>query len=257
VPRRDRICSASGFGLIAADHNSGWRVTKDAYVRTSGITGVLVNGRVGVLPAGTPDRRARYDTLGRTVYFADRAKTALAEVLQHFRIEVMAISKDAAAIGMDVADYRRAMTRDYRSRGLPVPGEISVDWQMVSGLYRVDLPDQGWWVVIDDPATLNALSEATHGTFSQLTLASVSGDDRALTTQLAQLIRETVLDDGSLPLGINFPSKTAYGRCWAWWNRRADDNLTPGRNDPKLVESLNVAVPELHAICTDWQLALV
>lgn len=112
-------------------------------------------------------------------------------------------------------------------------------------------------VNIDHPATLNALSAATRGTFGQLTLGNVCGDDRALTTQLAQVIREAVLDDGSLPLGINFPSKTAYGRCLAWWNRRVDDNLTPGRNDPKLVKTLNVGVPELYEICEEWILVLI
>ena len=257
VPGRVRVCSSTGFGLVEAGHDAGWRVAKDVYVRASGINGVLINERIGVLPPGASENRGRYDTLGRTVYFADHAKTALAEVLQHFRIDVMTIAKDAAAIGMDVDDYRRELTRDYHDRGLPALGEIDVDWQMNNSLYRVDLPAEGWWVVIDDPATLNALSRATHGTFGQLTLSNISGEDRALTTQLAQLVRESTLDDGSLPLGISFPSKTAYGRCWAWWNRRADDNLSPSSNDPQLVESLNVAVPELHALCADWQLTLV
>lgn len=112
-------------------------------------------------------------------------------------------------------------------------------------------------LVIDCPPTLRALSDAMRGSAGQLTVGQVCGDDRGLTTQLAQLVRNSVLDDGSLPLGIAFPSKTAYGRCWAWWNRRADDNLNPGRNGPKLANSLNVAVPELHALCQEWQLDLV
>ena len=66
-----------------------------------------------------------------------------------------------------------------------------------------------------------------------------------------------MLDDGSLPLGIVFPSKTAYGRCWAWWNRRADDNFNPDDNDPKLIRSLNVGVPELYEICEEWKLTLI
>lgn len=225
VPVQNRVCTATGLGIIEADHGAGWRVAKDVYVRASGINGVLINERIGVLPPGTDENRGRYDTLGRTVYFADHAKTALAEVLQYFRIQVMTLTKDATAIGIAVHEYRRELTRDYHDRGLAAPGEIDVDWQMANSLYRVDLPAGGWWVLIDDPATLNALSEVTHGTFSQLTLANISGDDRALTTQLAQLIRESTLDDGSIPLGISFPSKTAYGRCWAWWNRRVDDNL--------------------------------
>jgi hypothetical protein len=258
APGPHRVCTATGFGLVAAaDESVGWRITKDAYVQTSGITGVLTNNGVGSLPPGTPDRRGRYDTVGRTVYFADTAKTALAEVLQHFRVEVMSMTKDAVAIGIDVDLYRRELAKDLHARGLPGPGEVPVDWQMASSLYKVHLPSAGWWVVIDSPATLNALSEKMRGSADQLTLGDVCGDDRGLTTQLAQIIRESVLDDGSLPLGIEFPSKTAYGRCWAWWNRRADDNLNPGGNDPKLIDTYTVGTPELHEICQDWNLRLV
>lgn len=257
APDPDRTCTDTGLGLIAADGGVGWRITKDAYVQTSGITGVLVNDRVGPLPLGKPDRRGRYDTLGRTVYFADTAKTALAEVLQHFRVEVMSLTKDALAIGMDVEEYRRDLTKDLHDRGLPGPGEVPVDWQMAGSLYTVQLSSTGWWVLIDCSATLNALSDRMGGSVDQLTLGHVCGDDRVLTTQLAQVIRESMLDDGSLPLGIAFPSKTAYGRCWAWWNRRADDNLNPGSNDPKLIGSSNVGTPELEEICRDWKLKLV
>lgn len=212
---------------------------------------------MGPLPLATADRRGRYDTLGRTVYFADTGKTALAEVLQHFRIDMMSLAKDAAAIGMDAAEYRRELTKDLHDRGLPGPGEVPVDWQMASSLYRVRLPAAGWWVLIDCPATLNALSEAMAGSVDQLTLGHVCGDNRGLTTQLAQVIRDSVLDDASQPLGIVFPSKTAYGRCWAWWNRRADNNDNPGSNDPKLIESIAVGIPELGEICAEWQLSLI
>lgn len=257
APDPDRTCTQTGLGLIAADGGIGWRVTKDAYVRTSGITGVLVNDRVGPLPAGQSDGRGRYDTRGRTVYFADAAKTALAEVLQHFRVEVMSLTKDANAIGRTVSDYRQELTEEFHNRGLPGPGEVPVDWQLVTSLYKVQLPANDWWVVIDSPATLNALSDLMGGSADQLTLGHVCGDNRALTTELAQVIRDQVLDDGSLPLGIVFPSKTAFGRCWAWWNRRADDNLNPTSNDPKLIDSYNVAVPQLDEICRDWKLTLV
>lgn len=228
----DKICTATGLGLTEAQRGTAWRITKDAYVQTSGITGVLVNDRVGLPPSGTPDRHGRYDTQGRTVYFADTAKTALAEVLQHLRVKVVSLAKDAAAVGMDTTqDYRQALTEDLHNRGLPGPGEVSVDWQLAISLYEVQLPATGWWVVIDCPATLNALSNTMGGSVPQLTLEHVIGDNRALITQPAQVVHESVLEDGSLPLGIVFPSKTAYGRCWAWWNRRADDNFNPGSNE--------------------------
>lgn len=64
---------------------------------------------------------------------------------------------------MDTQDYRQALTDDLHSRGLPGPGEVSVDWQLTSSLYEVHLPATGWWVVTDCPATLNALSETMGG----------------------------------------------------------------------------------------------
>lgn len=167
---------------------------------TSGITGVLVNDRVGPLPAGTPDSRGRYDTLGRTVYFADTGKTALAEVLQHLRVRVMSLIKDAAAIGVDVEEYRRRLTKETHDRGVPGPGEVSVDWQMTRSLYEVHLPAFGWWVRIDDPATLNALSERMGGFVGQLTLGDVCGDNRSLTTQLAQVSGIRCSTTGRFPL---------------------------------------------------------
>lgn len=81
----DRTCHRTGLGLVAADGTDAWRIAKDQYVATSGVAGVLVNDRIGPLPHDVPDRRGRYDTLGRTVYVADSPTTAIAEVLQPFR----------------------------------------------------------------------------------------------------------------------------------------------------------------------------
>lgn len=147
------------------------------YVQTSGITGVLVNNRVGQLLVGAEDSRGRYDTLGRTVYFADTPKTALAEVLQHLRVQVMALTKDAEAIGLGVDEYRGRLTEEAHARGVAAPGEVSVDWQMTRSLYEVALSTTGWWVVIDCPATLNALSDRLGGSAGQLTLADVCGNN--------------------------------------------------------------------------------
>ena len=67
-------------------------------------------------------------------------------------------------------------------------------------------------------------------------------------------MRSQILFDGSLPLGIQFTSKTGYGTCWAWWDRRADDGLMPGMNDPKTIEDLNVDGEAFRAVTTDWKL---
>lgn len=253
----DVTCSKTGLGLVRANHQTGWRVARDRFVNAGGINHVLINDRVGPDLIGAPERRGRYDTLGRTVYFADSKKTSLAETLQDLRVKKLSLVKDAEAVGLDVDEYLRRAMGEAHKRGVPGPGEVSVDWQMARSLYQVAMPAADWWVAIDTSATLNALSNLLAGAAGMVTLAEVTGDDRALTTQFAQVIRDVTLFDGSLPLGIEYPSKTGYGRCWAWWNRRADDNLTPSKNDPQLVGSFNVDGPDLAAICADWGLKCV
>jgi len=252
----ERVCSTTGLGLVAAAGQSGWRIAKESYVNAGGINSVLKNDVVGKLPAGTPDKRHRYATEGRTVYFAAGKTAAFAEVLQDFRVKLVKLAKDADAVGMSVEEYRRQVTEEAHAAGVPGPGEIPVDWQMNYGLYGVKMPTAGWWVKIDAGETLTRLTDA-FGEDSMLTLADVAGENRPLTTVIAQLIWLVVLDDGSLPLGIDYPSKTGYGRCWAWFNRREDDGLSPGGNDPALVEELTVNVPELRDLCSGWGLRLV
>ena len=76
---------------------------------------------------------------------------------------------------------------------------------------------------------------------------SLTGEDRDLTTLLAHTIRGLNLDDGSKPLGINYPSKTPSGRFWAYWDRRAGEGLSPSRNDLLHLTSENVGPnPEFY-----------
>ncbi len=212
---------------------------------------------MGPLPLGDEDDRCRYDTKGRTVYFGESEKVSLAESLQALRSTLMSTTKDAEAIGEDVATYLQRITTEFHDLGLPGPGEIPVEWQMAYSIYKVALPARGWWVRIESPKTLNALSSALKGSSGQLTLGDVYGEDRGLTTTLAQTIRDFVLDDGELPLGIVYSSKTGYGRCWAWWNRRADDHLLAGGNDPQPDGSSTVNIPALAELALEWELKFV
>lgn len=73
---------------------------------------------------------------------------------------------------------------------------------------------------MDDAETLIALGSALAGTFSQhgleapaLTGGVIQGEERSITTLIAQYLRDCLLDDGTEPLGITFQSKTVYGRC--------------------------------------------
>lgn len=206
-------------------------MAQERYTRSGGILAVRANEHVGPLPAEVPDQRGRVDTVGRTVYFAERETTAFAEVLQEFRAARIALQADANAIGVDVEEYLALVRADAEVNARERPWAVNVNWQMSRSLHRVTMP-----------------ATALSGTTSE---------DRAVTTILAEHIRSQTLFDGSRPLGIEFSSKTGYGTCWAWWDRRSDDGLTPGQNDPKTIEDYNVDGTAFRTVTTDWELEVL
>lgn len=119
-------------------------------------------------------------------------------------------------------------------------------WQLERSVYEIRLPRQGWWVQIDHSDTLHTLevlASATAGAMGEVTMLTateVTGSNRDLTTLLAHVIRQQTLDAGHEPLGIVYQSRTLAGTCWAYWDRRADEGLPPGRNDLLQLTSENV-----------------
>ena len=111
-------------------------------------------------------------------------------------------------------------------------------------LYALQYPE-GWWIDATATETITRVHDlfsepwsTAHGSSEeQLTLADLTGDDRVLTTSISQFIRDEVqLDDGTLPLGIQFLSKhgrptDGSGRCLAYWMRQVDSSL----NEPTQV----------------------
>ena len=92
--------------------------------------------------------------------------------------------------------------------------------------YELKLPD-GWWIDITATETMAALPDLLKaalptaglvlGIVEQLTTAVLTADNREITTLIASALRATVqLDDGTLPLGIEFISKHGppTGRHW-------------------------------------------
>jgi hypothetical protein len=260
---KGRICASTGLRLIPAADEIAFRVAKDRY----GALSVRKNSIVGPMPIGAiaaSDPRGRYDTIGSTIYLADSRPCAYAEVLLGFRQRRAAVAKAAESIGWTVEDYITSVRAQAQENGVDVPWAISVDWQMDRSIYEIRLPGQGWWVQIDDPDTLRALETMTPTTAGMterlqlLTSGSLTGEDRDLTTLLAHAIRGSALDDGSEPLGINYPSKTLSGRCWAYWDRRADEGLSPGRNGLLQLTSENVGPdPEFNGVAVLYDLPIL
>lgn len=142
------------------------------------------------------------------------------------------------------------------------PWAVNVNWQMSRSLHRVTMPATGWWIQVDSKDTLNRLGldlaePLKNAGVDMLTLSGTTSEGRAVTTILAEHIRSQTLFDGSRPLGIEFSSKTGYGTCWAWWDRRSDDGLTPGQNDPKTIEDYNVDGTAFRTVTTDWELEVL
>src|SRR5699024_1464709 len=118
---RSRVCPRTGLHLVPARGQNGRRVAQERYTRSGGILAVRVNEHVGPLPAELPDRRGRFDTIGRTVYFAERATTAFAEVLQDLRAARVTLQADADAIGMSVEEYITAVRDQAAANGRERP----------------------------------------------------------------------------------------------------------------------------------------
>lgn len=261
-PDHAQVCPESGLYLLPARGVDGWRVANDRYTRSGGILAVRANDHAGPLPEDAPDRRGRFDSIGRTVYFADLPETAFAEVLQDFRAARVSIQADAEAVGMSAEDYIRRVRAQAAANGRAQPWAVSPQWQLSRSLHRVRMPKLGWWVQIDHKHTLNRLGldlaePLRRLGLSLLTLGEAAGEDRRVTTLLAEHIRGQRLFDGSRPLGVQFASKTAYGTCWAWWDRRADAGLTPGRNDPQSVEEFNIDGRAFRAVAGEWELEVL
>jgi hypothetical protein len=136
---------------------------------------------------------------------------------------------------------------------------------MERSVYEIRMPTSGWWVQIDHPGTLTAVrrlipagSGISRERLRVLTLSGLTGEDRSLTTLLAHHIREAVLDDGSEPLGVWYPSKTLQGRCWAYWDRRTDVGLPPGRDSLMQLVSENVGPdPSFHEVARFYELPVL
>ncbi len=259
---RAGVCPDTGLYLVPAHGGIGWRVAKEQYVRSGGILAVRVNKHVGRLADDMPDRRGRYDTLGRTVYFGKTAQTSFAEVLQDFRSKRIAVEADAAAAGYTFEEYVDLANTQADENGVDRPWAISGKWQVDRCLHKVAMPSEGWWVRANHHATINQVATDLAAPLGDLgvrllTLGDLGAESRAVTTLIAEHIRNQNLFDGSRPLGIEFPSKMGYGPCWAWWDRRADDGLTPGTNDPKTLEDLNVDGRALRKVAGDWGLEIL
>lgn len=184
------------------------------------------------LAGDDPAGWSRYDTPGSTVYISADEEIAFAEVLSSYALTLGAkhpLQKDADFMEMSLDVYLRSVIAEWGNH--VGPGFLAKHWRDRRSIYELTLGGTGWWVDVEHPDSIAALSAGIGGQLhgglglTQLTLGVLHGENRAATTMVAAWIRKQVLDDGSLPLGIRFKSKHGGGDCWAYWLRRRDDGL--------------------------------
>lgn len=186
---------------------------------------------------------SRYDTIGRTIYASDDKLTAYMELLAPYRTEISgkkrALQPVADFMGITLDDLWRDIVTEWDEAGTMRARWLPRVFREGRELYSLSFP-AGWWIDITAVETIAALHELFDSNWptstgivnEPLTLSHLTGDDRDLTTAIAEALRENIeLDDGTLSLGIRFMSKhgrprTGSGLCWAYWMREVDNGLS-------------------------------
>ena len=228
----ERICTKTGLALTTGPV-SALRIARESYGP--------FNPPPRVWP-GDVKSWSRYDTVGRTIYATADKLTAFMELLAPYRTDINAERRALQPIAdfMEVAldDLWRDVVSEWDQAGMMKASWLPRVFREGRAIYTIDFPD-GWWIDITASETISALAELSHGAWptsnglsdEPLTLSHLTGDDRVLTTSIATVLRDDVtLDDGTLPLGVQFISKhgrpqDGSGLCWAYWMRDVDNGL--------------------------------
>lgn len=227
-----RVCAQTGLALTSGPVDAV-RIARESY-------GPLdpVPREEGADPSGW----SRYDTAGRTIYASADRVTAYMELLAPYRTVVAeqrrALQPIADAMGTSLEELWRDIVDEWDTAGTLKASWLPRAFREGRMLYTLHFP-AGWWIDITATETIAALHElfpdpwrTAKGPLEEsLTLAHLTGEDRILTTAIAGVLREEVmLDDGTLPLGIEYLSKhgrpsSGSGTCWAYWMRDVDSGL--------------------------------
>jgi len=234
--RQQTICSKTGLALIRTSNQATTRIAKSSY----GPLSPLLRDETG-----DPREWGRYDVAGhRTVYSASPAQGAYAESLAIYRPATSLRTLTLGDLFDDEVDphapLAAAVTDEWDQRFHTQTGYVPAAWRDERLEYRLHLPHTGWVVDIEHSqsiATLNDIAwpdrwaRLLPGGRSHLTTSDLHGENRLLTTAVAQWIRSQVLEDGTQAHGIGYHSKHGTNwRCWAIWLRIVDDGQDPSED---------------------------
>lgn len=151
--------------------------------------------------------------------------------------------------GEDLLLHDQVATELARHGGM-APRSVSKGWREVRNIYEFLLPASGWFVDIPASDGVGTINEQLHTALDEehgvdeLHVSHLTDDGtaaRSVTTHIARWVRGQILDDGSLPRGIVYPSK--YGtdiENYALWLRRRDDGTGTVADPLELVDEYAV-----------------
>ncbi len=119
-------------------------------------------------------------------------------------------------------------------------GHLPSSWRTRRELYEAEIRTPGPWIDIEHPDSIAAIRRDLGGllhrdtALNTLTVADLRGDNREVTTRIAEWVKEQTIADGTAPYGIAFGSKHGGGHCWAYLPRagRADALITVTASTP-------------------------
>lgn len=188
---------------------------------------------------------------GLTIYGATRRDTAFTEAL------AWKAATSATYAGLvEEANYTGtsidALLSELNERGIPIGG-VDLAWRESRQIYTLETLE-AVWVDVFHRDTVSAIRGLTGLDIDDepLTLSAITGDNRSLTTHIAETIRGIELQEPSgathRPLGIRYPSKFGMvaddDYCWAHWllmpeygaNIKHSEPMDPG--DPDVIAAM-------------------
>lgn len=161
---------------------------------------------------------------GLTIYGASRRDTAYAEVLawKAATSETFAgLVEEAKFTGTSIVELLKYMY----DRGIEIGG-VDLEWRESRYIYTL-VTETAVWVDIFHRDSVTALRGLVGSEVGEelLTVSTLTGDDRSLTTHFAETIRRMELKDSYGTIrradGIRYPSKFGMvaddDYCWALW----------------------------------------
>ncbi|MFV1356211.1 RES domain-containing protein [Mycolicibacterium fortuitum] len=251
-----RVCSVTQLALIPSTGTPAWRIAKESYgpmnppVRT---------------PKTPRGQWGRYDVLNhRTIYAGVPVHSAYAESLAFARPDVDTELSEHFDDDTYFGSLEEEIIKEWMERDHMAPHQIAAAWRNERLIYPLTLPPSGWFVDIEHSASIGSIIDNLQPALSmadvpQLTTSHLRGEDRALTTNIAEWVHKQILDDGSLPLGIVYGSKhDSHWQNYAIWLRAMDDgkdtSSEPTRSGPGETIDKPEHNPALRYVCDVFDL---